>query len=181
MTKYKAYSSALKELNNYNEQAASIGFVNWWIIKYEDLSRQAIVELSNSCCGNKPCISMVEDCEFKAIHIFKVCFNYLDKLTEFHKFEEYFKNELFHFKEISGNKMMTNKWLEKSKSIVDENFILFFINYLEYSENPNHLKTDFREDGVLDFYVNRADFSHTIEFLELFNKLKWVEGEAPFT
>lgn len=172
-----AYSEALQGLNNYNGKVASIAFVNWWLMKHTGLKDQSIVDLTNSCCGNKPCINMVADCEFPIVHYFKDCFNRLDELTQIHKYEEYFKKELLYYKNFDGDNTKVEAWVKKSEAIVNENFGLFSLKYLDYAEKPNHLKINLPENYGLEFSVTRNEFNYTIEFLELFNELYYRQDQ----
>ena len=57
----------------------------------------------------------------------------------------------------------------------------FLLDYLNYDEDEkvNHLSVFVPSLKDLDIFVDRQDFKFTIEFLEIFNEIYWVQEILP--
>lgn len=55
------------------------------------------------------------------------------------------------------------------------------MDYLDYDENneEEHLKLFLLELSELEIYIDRQDFKNTIDFLEIFIELYWVQEILP--
>jgi hypothetical protein len=58
---------------------------------------------------------------------------------------------------------------------------VFFIDYLDYDENEQeeYLSVYVSSVKELNIFIDRQDFRNTIDFLEIFNELYWVQEILP--
>ena len=156
--------------------------IDWWLLKFynsyksikKQIKNQYLFDLKEEWerlpdeIGNKN----IED-------IFLDLYDRLNNLSDFHKYEEYFKNQLIKYKSISVDRAKLKKWVMKSEQIVANNFVLFLLDYLDYNEDPIHLKVYVPDFLLFEIYVDQEDFKSIVEFLEIFNELYWVQEIVP--
>lgn len=97
----------------------------------------------------------------------------LKEILEFHENEEYFQKEMLSYYEMKDSNSSLKKWVSKNEKIGSEKYSTFLLDYLDYEDNPNHLKISilgFDEEIV---YVNRTDFRYTLQFITVFNQVYW--------
>ncbi|MCB0476312.1 MAG: hypothetical protein KDC69_11595, partial [Flavobacteriaceae bacterium] len=79
----------------------------------------------------------------------------LNKITDFHKQENYFKQEKAIYKSLKNDPEKVKGWLAKNEHFGANEYLMFSL------EN----------DGGIS--VDRNDFRYTIEFINIFNNLYW--------
>lgn len=151
--------------------------IHWWLLKYkeayhfldeEEQSRYA-TELKDGFVVRLPLFTMPTEGQ-----IFLCVYEALDILSDFHRNEEYFQRELMRYKSISESDLLSiKKWIRDNEKIGAGDYARFLIDYLDYSDTPKHLNIFFLYAKKLNFYVNKGDFSSTLEFLELFQNFYW--------
>ncbi len=72
-------------------------------------------------------------------------------------------------------------WVAKNEDLGAEKYVCFLMDYLDYDENneEEHLKLFLLELSELEIYIDRQDFKNTIDFLEIFIELYWVQEILP--
>ncbi|MEZ4801498.1 MAG: hypothetical protein R2797_01905 [Gelidibacter sp.] len=101
-------------------------------------------------------------------------FEALEELSEFHKNENYFKQEMAIYKAIKSDSKKVKKWLTKNESLGAEKYFMFSMDYFgdeDEIENEIHLRVTLFERK--EIFVNRKDFKYTILFTHTFNNLYW--------
>lgn len=167
---------AIKELQNLSKDVYSINHLYWWTLKYEYLYKRA-KETKNlgSCYGSLPCACTSDNPESIFISFYEGLF----QMTEFHKHENYFQEELKNYNSIAGDEEKLKEWVLKNEKLGTEDLFLFLINHLDYDENSYHPIVGIHEDNLPNIFVNRNDFKNTIEALEIFADLYWDKKILP--
>ena len=103
----------------------------------------------------------------------------LDIICEFHRNEKYFEKELTEYQKIKDSQSDIKNWIAKNEDLGAEKYVCFLVDYLDYSENAEHLSVYVHSSKDLEIYIDRQDFKNTIEFLEIFNELYWEKEILP--
>lgn len=155
-------------------QPNSMNKIEWWLLKYSDFykkitdseTNQHLTKIKNGSTLSLPTFKEPTDQE-KFLDLYKA----LDTISEFYRNEKYFENELIEYHKINNSKADLKKLVAKNKNLVTKNYTCFLIDYLDYSENTEHLNIFVHSSKELNIYINCQDFKNTIEFLEIFNQL----------
>lgn len=126
--------NSLKYLSIFedNGNPKSISQIEWWLLKNQEnykYCKENNIKL-NSCFDDIGCACSMNSQESKFISLY----DNLNEATEFHRFEEYAKNELTLYKNIISDKNKVKEWLIKNEKIASEFLSTFLIYYLDYSE-----------------------------------------------
>lgn len=142
-----------------NKATFSIQEVEWWLLKYSDTFKKD-----------------KENADFYELY------SQLDELTEYHKLENYAKEQLNEFKRIKGCQEKIKQWLIKNEKIASQNLACLLTDYLDYSVNEKdnvNLLTYRNGKEEIEIFVDRQDFRNLIEFKELFDELYYVKKLYP--
>ena len=153
-------------------QPNSMNKIEWWLLKYSDFykkntdseTNQHLTKLKNGSTLGLPMIKEPTELE-KFLDLYKA----LNTISDFHRNEKYFANELTDYHKINGSQSDLEKWV--AKNLVTKKYTCFLIDYLDYAKNAEHLNIFVHSSKELNIYINCQDFKNTIEFLEIFNKL----------
>lgn len=152
--------------------------LEWWLLKYSDLYKktfdfvysQHLFTTDNGSVIRLPPFGEPTDQE-KFLDLYQA----LDKICEFHRNEKYFKQELTEYEKIKDSQSDLKSWVAKNEVLGADKYVCFLVDYLDYSENAEYLSVYFHSSKDLEIYIDRQDFKNTIEFLEIFNELYWVQ------
>lgn len=155
-------------------QPNSMNKIEWWLLKYSDFykkntdfeTNQHLTTMENSSTLRLPIFKEPTDQE-QFLYLYKA----LNTISDFHRNEKYFENELIEYHKINSSQADLEKWVAKNKNLVTKKYVCFLIDYLDYSENAEHLNIFVHSSKELNIYINCQDFKNTIEFLEIFNQL----------
>ncbi|NQY30109.1 MAG: hypothetical protein HRT69_11635 [Flavobacteriaceae bacterium] len=162
-----------------------LSVIEWWLLKHSCLhkkvlsfieSKKEIFELEDGSSVRLPPLKeSISNSEKKFLDLY----NALDTISEFHRNEKYFQQEMLEYHKIEHSQSDLKKWVSKNEPFGVEKYACFLIDYLDYSENAEHLSIYVHNSKELDIYIDRQDFKHTVEFLEIFNELYWVKEILP--
>ena len=168
----------LKSLSN--DSIFSIDKIEWWLLKHETFYKQTkrindskhLYEIDDRIVRLPDNIGNPSD-EEKFIDVYES----LNNLSQLHRNESYFKQEMAIYDRIKNKPQKVKQWLKKNEKLGTEDYVTFLIDYLDYlgGDNEYHLNVFFLKNDNLDFYVDREDFKYTIRFLETFTELYWVD------
>lgn len=158
--------------------------IEWWLLKYSDLYKetydffysQYLFELDDGTILRDPPFGKPTDKE-RFLAVFKA----LDEISEFHKNEVYFEKEMIEYNEIKKSQTTLKNWVLKNEEFGANKYACFLIDYLDYKEydQVEHLNVCVHFFKDFEIFIDRNDFKHTIEFLENFNELYWVQEILP--
>lgn len=171
--------SILKDLK---DQPLSIAKVEWWLLKYSDFYKktsdfvysQHLFKLEDGSTVRLPPLGEPTDQE-KFLDLYKA----LDTICELHRNEKYFEQELVEYQKIKDSQSELKNWITKNEDLGTEKYVCFLVDYLDYSENAEHLNIYVHSSKDLEIYIDQQDFKNTIEFLEIFNELYWEKEILP--
>ncbi|WP_370477210.1 hypothetical protein [Tamlana flava] len=171
--------SELKRLNNNGK--IKISQIEWWLLKYSDLFKktydfvysQHLFTDDDGTVIRLPPFGKPTDHE-----IFLDLYEALDKISDFHRYEKYFEQELIEYEKIKNSPPNLKNWLANNEYLGADKHVCFIYNYLDYDENDQevHLKVYIPSLEELEIYIDRKDFKNTIDFLEKFNELFWTNS-----
>lgn len=151
--------------------------IYWWLLKYqetyvflnEEEQSKYVTELKDSSAVRLPPFQKTNEDQ-----VFLCIYEALDVLSDFHRNEEYFRKELMRYKSISEVDILSLKnWIADNEKIGANDYACFLLDYLDYSDTPEHLSIFLLHAKDLNFYVNKEDFKNTLNFLEVFQDLYW--------
>lgn len=170
MNKSITEHTAIEEIyffSNYNN-SIPIEKIEYWLLKYTDLYKNLkyyeieIIDIIDRLPSSiKPTNT----------EIFYNLFEELSIISDLHRNEEYFKHEMKLFEKNKNCAKFKSNWILKNEYIGSDTYCDFFINYLDYNENPNNLNIFIYSLKDLRIFISRENFIHTIYFLEIFNKI----------
>jgi len=166
----------------FNEKIIPITQVEWWLLKYSDFYKktsdfvysQHLFKMDDGSIVRLPPFGEPTD-QDKFLDLYKA----LDTICEFHRNEKYFEQELTEYQKIKDSQSDLKSWIAKSEDLGAEKYVCFLVDYLDYSENAEHLSVYVHSSKDLEIYIDRQDFRNTIEFLEIFNELYWEKEILP--
>lgn len=176
-------NTILKESRVFlNEKIIPISQVEWWLLKYSDFYNetsdfvysQHLFKMDDGSIVRLPPFGEPTD-QDKFLDLFKA----LDTICEFHRNEKYFEQELTEYQKIKDSQSDLKSWIAKNEDLGAEKYVCFLVDYLDYSENAEHLSVYVHTSKDLEIYIDRQDFRNTIEFLEIFNELYWEKEILP--
>jgi hypothetical protein len=152
--------------------------IEWWLLKYSDQYKKITKKESNEH------LFQLDDCKMVSLppfwektenQTFLDLYSALNELSNFHRFENYFKQQMSELRSIKSSKIGLKKWLLHNEKLGTEKFACFLIDYLDYDEDDKieHLNIFVDSAKELNIYVDKADFKNTVDFLENFNELYW--------
>ncbi|UPQ78690.1 hypothetical protein M0M57_13815 [Flavobacterium azooxidireducens] len=175
------FQREIKELTSIGKNNIyQISQIEWWLLKNQEnykCCKENNIKL-NSCFDDIGCACGMNSQENK----FTSLYENLSEATEFHRFEEYAKNELTLYKSIISDKSKIKEWLIKNEKIASEflsTFLIYYLNYSEIERDNYHLLIFRSEEQNLDIFIQRTDFENLIEFKELFDELYYVKKFYP--
>ena len=165
-----------------SQKVFKISKIEWWLLKYSEFYKrtsdfvysQHLFKMDDGSTVRLPPFGEPTDQE-KFLDLYKA----LDIICEFHRNEKYFKQELTDYQKIKDSQSDLKKWIAKNECLGAEKYICFLVDYLDYSENAEHLNIYVHSSKELEIYIARQDFKNTIEFLEIFNELYWEKEILP--
>ena len=166
----------------FNEKIIPITQVEWWLLKYSDFYKktsdfvysQHLFKMDDGSIVRLPPFGEPTD-QDKFLDLY----NALDTICEFHRNEKYFEQELTEYQKIKDSQSELKNWIAKNEDLGAEKYVCFLVDYLDYSENAEHLNIYAHTSKELEIYIDRQDFRNTIKFLEIFNELYWVQEILP--
>lgn len=148
----------------------SIARINWWLLKYYELYKYCKENWNNcSCFGELPCSHTMGSDMDK----FRDFYESLEEVADLHKKEPYFQEQMQVFDKIRDESLAHMKWLLQNEKLGVEDFLIFWIEWLEEEDvvNPGiNLFTN------IEVKFSAKEFESTIQFLEVFNELYWTSG-----
>lgn len=103
----------------------------------------------------------------------------LNTITQLHRKEKYFEEEITNYMRIKNSPIELKKWVEKNEYIGSKEYVTFILDYLDYSENAYHLSVFVIDQKRLEICIDRQYFKSTIKFIDIFNKLFWEQKVLP--
>jgi len=166
----------------FNEKIIPITQVEWWLLKYSDFYKktsdfvysQHLFKMDDGSIVRLPPFGEPTD-QDKFLDLY----NALDTICEFHRNEKYFEQELTEYQKIKDSQSELKNWIAKNEDLGAEKYVCFLVDYLDYSENAEHLNIYAHTSKELEIYIDRQDFRNTIKFLEIFNELYWEKEILP--
>ena len=166
----------------FNEKIIPITQVEWWLLKYSDFYKktsdfvysQHLFKMDDGSIVRLPPFGEPTD-QDKFLDLY----NALDTICEFHRNEKYFEQELTEYQKIKDSQSDLKNWITKNEDLGAEKYVCFLVDYLDYSENAEHLNIYAHTSKELEIYIDRQDFRNTIKFLEIFNELYWEKEILP--
>lgn len=78
---------------------------------------------------------------------------------------------------IKNSKPDLKNWVTKNEDLGVKKYGCFLTDYLDYdlALKVEHLNVFLRSVEKTDLFIDRQDFKNTIDFLEVFNELYWVQ------
>jgi hypothetical protein len=170
----------LKDLSASN--IYQIPQIEWWLLKYSDFYKktydfvynQHLFKMDDGTTVRLPPFGEPTEQE-RFLDLYKA----LDTISEFHRNEKYFKQELTEYQKNKDSQSDLKNWIAKNEDLGAEKYVCFLVDYLDYSENAEHLNIYVHSSKELEIYIDRQDFKNTIEFIEIFNKLYWIQEILP--
>lgn len=165
-----------------NNGIHTINQIEWWLLKYSNAyknilrsveSKNEEFELEDGSIVNLP---PLEEPLSKSDQNFISLYQALDTLTKFHKDEKYFEEEMIEYHKIKESHLKLKNWVFKNEHLGSERFVCFLVDYLDYSENAEHLLVYVYTSPELKIYIDQKYFKNTIEFLEIFNELYFMQN-----
>ena len=161
-----------------SQKVFKISKIEWWLLKYSEFYKrtsdfvysQHLFKMDDGSTVRLPPLGEPTDQE-KFLDLYKA----LDTICGFHRNEKYFEQELTEYKKIKDSQSGLKNWIAKNENLGAEKYVCFLVDYLDYSENTEHLNVYVHSSKNLEIYIDRQDFRNTIEFLEIFNELYWVQ------
>lgn len=134
-------------------------------------------------CSNKECLLKYGGfcfCKHKTDEdIFLKLYEELDELSQYHRKENYFKQELDTYFKVKDDPIELKKLIVRNEFIGADECFMFLIEYHDYCAHPIHLKILTNKLLGYEVFVDRDDFKSTIEFLDIFNTLFWEKEIYP--
>lgn len=168
--------------NLITDKITSISKIEFWLLQYSELYKktsdffysQHLFKMEDGSTVRLPPLGEPTDQE-KFLDLYKA----LDTICGFHRNEKYFKQELEEYQKIKDSQSDLKKWIAKNEDLGAEKYVCFLVDYLDYSENTEHISVYVHSSKDLEIYIDRQDFENTIEFLEIFNELYWEKEILP--
>ncbi len=162
---------ALEELKDLKENGFhTIPKIHWWLLKYNDLYKYCKENWNNgSCFGELACSHTLGSEEDK----FRDFYESLEEVADLHKKEAYFKEQMQVLEKVRDHSLALMKWLLHNEKLGVEDFLIFWIEWLEEDNVVNPNITNFPN---IEMKILAKEFESTIQFLEVFNELYWTSG-----
>ncbi|MBK5193967.1 MAG: hypothetical protein JJE07_12325 [Flavobacteriaceae bacterium] len=158
----------------------SIVKIEWWLLKYSDIQKvthdlvysQHLFQEEDGTTIRLPPFGKKSEKE-KFLDLYEA----LDSISQFHKNENYFEQQMVLYCQIKRAPSDLKKWVAKNEKLGADNYACFLLDYLDYDEEEKveHLSVFVPSLKEINIFVELQDFKHTINFLEIFNELYWVE------
>lgn len=158
------------------ENLISISKIEWWLLKYDHLYKQIkeyvynqnLYEIEDGIILRTPDFNNVSEDE-KFLDLYSA----LDELTELHRNENYFREELFYYYKNLNSSEIVGKWYDKNETKIAESYGCFLVDYLDYDveEKVTDLSVFIPSMPKLELFVFKKDFEFTIKFIELYNNI----------
>ena len=153
--------------------------IEWWLLKHSDLYKknysQHLFKIDDGSTIQLPSFGKPISKE-KFLDLYKE----LNIIYDLHRNEKYFEQELTEYHKIKSSQSDLKKWIAKNECLGAEKYGCFLVDYLDYKENDDeHLKIYVHSSKEIEIYIDRQDFKNTIDFLEIFNELYWVQEILP--
>lgn len=178
------YSNDLFELSSKN--IFLMNRIEWWLLKYSDTYKDIQTYLEENGVenywlepGNTIYLPTSEDPIIKNVNRFLYLYEALDIISELHRNEPYFKQEMLAYPKVKDELETLKAWVDKSEQLMLDKYVMFLADYLDYIPSTENLKVNVRCSPDLDIFIDPKDFQYTIEFLEIFSKLYWKDRIFP--
>lgn len=168
----------------HQDNIYSIEKIEWWLLKnsavqkdiHHFINNQHLFDLEDGTTVRLPPFGKNTKQE-KFLDLYEA----LDTISQFHRYEKYFEQELTAYHQIKKSKADLKIWVAKNEYFGADKYVCFLLDYLDYDEDDKveHLNVFVPSIKEIDIYVNRKDFKYIIEFLEIFNHLYWVQDILP--
>jgi len=146
--------------------------IEWWLLKYSEvfleLEKREQSLYYNWLAGVKTNPSLG-----KHQLLFIDTYRALETVSEFHRNEAYFEDQLKAYK--THYPVEVKEWVLKNEKIGSEIYACFLLDYLDYSEDAEHLNVYVKDLGERSIFIKRSDFKYTLAFLDIFNNLYWSD------
>jgi len=166
-----------------SSQVISLPKIEWWLLKYSDKYKTTydfVQSQHRTQQEDGTQIRLPPFWEQSKKDIFLELYTSLEKVTEFHRNEDYFTTEIKDYQKIKHSPVALKKWTAKNENLGAQECLDFYINYLEYSDKPQYLQVCFNPLFSKEYiYIDLLDFKNTIEFIEIFDDLYWVKKVLP--
>jgi len=155
--------------------------IEWWLLKYSIIQRethdsiysQHKFELEDGSFIRLPPFGKISEQE-----VFLDLYEALDVVSKFHRYEEYFEQQMVLYSEIRNSPSDLKDWIANNEILGANKYSCFLLDYLDYDEDEKvvNLNIYVHSLKIIDIFVARKDFKHTISFLETFNEQFWVKN-----
>ncbi len=151
------FLEALNELYKGNSKVVSIAFVEWWLLKYGDLYKDA--------SKTHRLFSLAPDKDSGVA--FRKAYYYLDELSEYHRLEAISSIAIKEYDVITQNKSKNDliDWCLKYEKLGVEDAVAIYAMFT----TEQSLKNDNFQVPTVDLEIDGNDFRDTTKFLELFD------------
>ncbi len=172
------YLREIEEAFEVLEDLKKEGFYNvpkitWWILKYEDLYDYSYNHRHvNSCFDGMSCCCTDKNPEMR----FSSLYSSLEEVTDLHRHEKYFKEELSIFENLKDDYPALQQWLKKNETLGSRDFLLF---WLEWLEEEKGIVNPFIMHWQDEFIFKAEEWKNTIRFCEVFNEIYWTSDACP--
>lgn len=162
---------SITDLRDLAEEGVhTIPKINWWLLKHYELYKYCKENWNNgSCFGEFPCNhTMGSDMDN-----FRHFYDDLEEVVDLHNNEPYFREQMQVFEKVRDDAPELTKWLLQNETLGGEDFVIFWIEWLE-EENVVNPGINLFPNIKVKF--SAKEFESTIHFLEVFNELYWTSG-----
>tara|TARA_R100000935_G_scaffold10692_1_gene21351 strand:- start:1822 stop:2340 length:519 start_codon:yes stop_codon:yes gene_type:complete len=150
------------------KKSYTIAKINWWLLKYYDLYKYCKDNWNTcSCFRELPCSHTMGSEENKFVDFYKS----LEKVADLHKKEPYFLEQLQLFEKVRDDPSALIKWLLHNEKLGAEDFLIFWIEWMEEEDLVNPGINFFPN---IEVKILVKEFESTIQFMEVFNELYWT-------
>lgn len=107
---------------------------------------------------------------------FSSLYSSLEEVTDLHRHEKYFKEELSIFENLKDDYPALQQWLKKNETLGSRDFLLF---WLEWLEEEKGIVNPFIMHWQDEFIFKAEEWKNTIRFCEVFNEIYWTSDACP--
>ena len=148
----------INELYSFSDGIYSIATIKRWLLKYqveyENIKEEESKRFMYFIDDNWVRLPDYYDSRTPNERFLKI-YDTLNKITDFHKQENYFKQEMAIYKNIKNDHQKVKKWLAKNEHFGAEKYFSFSL------------------ENDISINLDREDFKYTLEFIKTFDKTYW--------